>query len=402
MATLPSIAMIPAGYGTSKLYSQLPVDGTGDLTFSRGSTATRVNSSGLIEDVGANVPRLDYSDGSCPSLLLEPQSTNLSDISKVDTYSLSGTIIRTLNSGIGVTGLNDAVKLEKGSASAEYLNLRLASITLSASSDYTHSVFVKRDDVDFDFRLERNTSSNYGFSWNIDFTITSSGVTINSESNATGEVKRYGNGWYKVSATLTTSTPTTAITSYLFRLKASNGVGASVFIQDHQVEEQSYATSYIPTSGSTVTRLADSASKTGLSSYINSTEGVLFAEISVFDATSSGFYISVTDGTSNNRLLMGKDSGLATIRSYITYAPATQISMNGGNYTANTSFKIALKYKSGDNSLWVNGVEQDTDLLATMPTGLNQITLNSFQAKVKQLQVFDTALSDSELQSLTS
>ena len=82
MATIPSIAVIPSGYKASKLYSVLPTDGSGDLDVVRaGATpnfnATRVNSEGLIENVLSNVPRLDYSDGGCPNLLVEPQRTNL-------------------------------------------------------------------------------------------------------------------------------------------------------------------------------------------------------------------------------------------------------------------------------------------------------------------------------------
>ena len=75
---IPSLAMIPSGYKDGKVYSVLPSNGDGDFTFSRGSSATRVNQDGLIEEItDQDTPRLDYSDGSCPSLLLEPQSTNL-------------------------------------------------------------------------------------------------------------------------------------------------------------------------------------------------------------------------------------------------------------------------------------------------------------------------------------
>ena len=74
---IPSLAMIPSGYKDGKVYSVLPSNGDGDFTFSRGSNATRVNKDGLIETITGDTPRLDYSDSSCPSLLLEPQSTNL-------------------------------------------------------------------------------------------------------------------------------------------------------------------------------------------------------------------------------------------------------------------------------------------------------------------------------------
>lgn len=72
-----SLIVTPNAVKAGKLYSIVPTDGTGDLTVTRATSATRVNSAGLIENVGANIARLDYSNGSCPSILVEPQRTNL-------------------------------------------------------------------------------------------------------------------------------------------------------------------------------------------------------------------------------------------------------------------------------------------------------------------------------------
>ena len=56
-----SLVVIPSGYKTSKVYSEKPTDGSGDLAFTRtGDTATRVNSAGLIEKVRTNL--LTYSN----------------------------------------------------------------------------------------------------------------------------------------------------------------------------------------------------------------------------------------------------------------------------------------------------------------------------------------------------
>lgn len=123
----PSLAMIPSGYKAGKLYSVLPQDGTGDFTVVRNSVATRVNENGVIEEVAANVPRLDYTDGGCPVLLTEPESTNLylnsqtmvtQDVTtsaSVYTVSFYGTGTITLSgsySGVLVgTGANDLVQL---------------------------------------------------------------------------------------------------------------------------------------------------------------------------------------------------------------------------------------------------------------------------------------------------
>ena len=122
------LLITPNGYKAGKLYSALPESGAGDSTFARATTATRVNAEGLIEEVGLNVPRVDYPvSGGCPSLLLEPQRTNLyinsetlitqsnTTISGVYTVSFYGTGTITLSgsaSGILIgTGENERVNL---------------------------------------------------------------------------------------------------------------------------------------------------------------------------------------------------------------------------------------------------------------------------------------------------
>ena len=122
------LLITPNGYKAGKLYSALPESGAGDSTFARATTATRYNAEGLIEEVGLNVPRVDYPiSGGCPSLLLEPQRTNLyinsetlitqsnTTISGVYTVSFYGTGTITLSgsaSGILIgTGENERVNL---------------------------------------------------------------------------------------------------------------------------------------------------------------------------------------------------------------------------------------------------------------------------------------------------
>ena len=75
--TKPQFAFIPSAYKLQKIYSVLPVDDSGDMTFSRGSEATRVIENGLIENVLSNTPRLNWLNSNCPSLLMEEPRTNL-------------------------------------------------------------------------------------------------------------------------------------------------------------------------------------------------------------------------------------------------------------------------------------------------------------------------------------
>jgi hypothetical protein len=123
-----SLVVTPNGYKAGKLYSIKPTSGAGDLDVVRATGATRVNASGLIETVGNNVPRLDYPPlGGCPSILVEPQRTNLvfpSDVATTQTRTvtavahtlsfygtgtvvLSGVAIATLSG----TGANNRVTL---------------------------------------------------------------------------------------------------------------------------------------------------------------------------------------------------------------------------------------------------------------------------------------------------
>ena len=67
----PSLALIPSAYKVGKVASVKPINGKGDFTFTRNSEATRINENGIIETMGVDVPRIDHTDGGCPSLLLE-------------------------------------------------------------------------------------------------------------------------------------------------------------------------------------------------------------------------------------------------------------------------------------------------------------------------------------------
>lgn len=105
-----SLVITPNGVKTSKLYSIKPNDGTGDLSVIRATTATRVNESGVIVDVPANVARIDYSNGS-PAILVEPQRTNLvypSDIATTQVRAVTAQVYTLSFYGTGSVVLSGA------------------------------------------------------------------------------------------------------------------------------------------------------------------------------------------------------------------------------------------------------------------------------------------------------
>ena len=266
----PKLALIPAAQG-SKLFSVLPSSGVGDFDFTRSGSATRINSQGLIETVGNGVSRLNYPmiDGKvvgCPHHILEPQSTNLithsseltnSSWVKTNTGTASAPSI-TSNYSISPDGTQNADRvifnLNGGTANGDICQVSVTIGSVSSAS-YTNSVYIKS-----------NTANNY------DLVVTdpSGGHII---KNISTEWQRFDN-------------PRENVTNASFRIRLRGDEGTSdyadVSIWGAQLEQQSLATSLINTSGSAVTRQAETATGSGDAATFNDSEGVLMAEISSF------------------------------------------------------------------------------------------------------------------------
>ena len=138
-----SLLFIPSGYKAGLAYSALPNNGNGDLTWTRNSTANRTNSSGVIESVGANIPRLSYMYGSCPSALLEPQRTNLILRSEEfdNSYWTKVALSVTANNTTAPDGANTADLIIENSASTAHAITR-GSLALG-SGTYTCTIYAK-------------------------------------------------------------------------------------------------------------------------------------------------------------------------------------------------------------------------------------------------------------------
>ena len=186
------------------------------------------------------------------------------------------------------------------------------------------------------------------------------------------------------------------------------GDGTSgIYLWGAQHEQGSYATSYIPTAGSTVTRAQETCNGAGNASTFNSTEGVLYAEIAALadDATYRG--ISLGDGTVNNVVRFYYENVSNKLTAQIKDGGIAQAIMSYNFSDITISSKIALKYKLNDFALWVNGFEVATDLNGATPSGLYTLGFDTgaggddFYGKIKGVYVFNKALTDDELQQLT-
>ena len=410
MATIPSIAMIPSGVKASKLYSVLPTDGAGDFTTTRASVATRVNESGLIEEVAANVSRLDYSDGTCPSLLLENSATNLITYSE-DFSNVAWTKTRTsilINNSISPEGTLTADKIIPSiDNSTHRVDFNYA---LTDNSTYTYSIFAKKGEYNcFALQIGGTSISPDSAEFNLNTGVsTSGGGTIISS-----KIEPLANDWFKCSLTML------AGVSDIVNLGIGNdnvysfaGDGTSgLYLWGAQLEQNSYATSYIKTVGTTQTRVADTASGAGNSTVINSTEGVLFFNLSTFTNPIDTFrYIGLSDGTNNNTIQLSFYSATNKYNFVVRENSSSVISQSITSVDYSDFVKVAIKYKSGDTSYFVNGVKIGTNSstytftspISQLDFGLSFTNSGDFYGKVKSLQVYTTALSDAELTALTT
>ena len=338
--------------------------------------ASGIVTSVSVKEYQANdLARVDYT-GSTSSLLAEPQRTNLVTYSEdFSQWSTNATI--TLNSAISPDGTQNASLFSHSGGS--FPQVALTGITFVSGADYSPSLYVKSD----------GTSQ-------VQHSLLINNVVVNF--TPTDE-------WVRVSD-LIVSPDTSG--SFVIAQNSGTSVAASFYIWGAQLESGSFPTSYIPTSGSAVTRVQDQYSKTGISDKINSTEGVLFAEIAAFADNGTFRVLAISDGTNNNTLKLGYRSDSNAIYVEIKSASAGQVFLIYTTTDITDFHKVAVKYKVNDFALWVNGVKVLTDTSGNTPIGLNRIALDrgdgfsNFYGKVKQLQIFKTALTDSELATLTT
>jgi hypothetical protein len=389
-----SVALIPSAYGTSKVYSVIPSNGNGDFTFSRSGNATRVNKGGYIETMGSNVPRLDYPliDGvvqDCPALLLEPSRTNRLPYS--NNFTTSDWVKSSGGTGTAPTVTANYAISPDGSQNASRLQINKGSGT--TSSDYS--------------AIEDNIS----------FFSSSGSLSIWIKSNDTNTYKIALRNYNDIVVCNVTTQwqrfdfeNATNPTMFQLVLRGTYGTSdsADLLIYGAQLEEGSYKTSHIPTSGSIVTRSADVCNGSGTSAEFNDSEGVLFAEITALADDLTYRELGISDTSTNNRVLISYTNTSNQISGSIRAGAVTQSIMNYTVPSISTTIKAAIVYKLNDSSFWVNGFEVAVDTSVSMPSGLSELAFDSgagsddFYGKTKQLMTFKTALTDSELETLTS
>ena len=385
MAT-PTLALIPTGYKAGKLYSVLPESGVGDFTVVRATEATRVNEEGLIETMGANVPRLDYSGGGCPVLLTEPQSTNYdfesTNFSTSFMSNSSGISSSVLTSNIAPDGSSNSVyKITKVTDNSDPYLGRSGVVFTSTSMVFSAWLWTDEDQPKDVLLIVYRDGAQEVQTKNITLTTTPTR--------------------YFIEASFTTTPSSISYRIDLNELESNQ----YIYAWGKQLEAGSYATSYIPTSGSAVTRNGDQVNGAGDAATFNDSEGVLMAEVSALANDGTDRYITL--GTTVNNVYIRYQTSTNSIRCNVTVNGSSQFIASTTLNDATVNTKLSIKYKLNDFSLWINGFLIKTDLSGLTPIGLSELAFddggggNDFYGNTKQIQYFNTVLTDSELETLT-
>jgi hypothetical protein len=346
------------------------------FSFSRASIGTRVNKAGLIETMGQDIARIDYTDSADGVLLLENAATNLYPYSNKSSEWLKTNWTTTDNYAISPDGTQNAFR------AVSLNNSGILYISGTGSSGVnTLSVYAKS-----------NTSTNQKFRF------FANGNTLSSDDFTVT------NEWKRIEFSYTFSSVTSGIKG------ASNELSDILFF-GFQQEVNDLASSYIPTQGSAVTRVAETCNNSGNSEVFNDSEGVLFADIAALVNSGNSRRISISHPSydTNNRVTLEVDEATSTIKSFMSSGGSTVGSLTVNNINQIQNNKIAVVYKANTFEIYINGFLSDSDFsVASLPVGLSRIQFegangsNDFYGKTKELGYYNTALTDAELETLTS
>ena len=380
------------------------------FSFDRASSATVINKEGLIETVGSGEPRIDYKDDSKGALLLEPTRLQLIQYSeafdngywtKIGTSVVSGFASPSADSPL------NAFKLVEGTGTG--LHYFTPPQLATTNGNNTYSFFIKPNGRNWLLIQNNNTGNGYF----IDLANKSIGTTTGSPISYNID-DNYTDGWLKIS--FTDNVTTGLITPILYLCSANGstsytGDGTSgVYVWGAQFEQGSYATSYIPSSGGVVTRIAESCSQTVPSGVIGQTEGVIYWEgiINGFDVNFSNIVTGEKNTTTSFAVL---HKGSSSQFQCSVFDGSEKGKCIGGSVSVGETCKIAYAYKSGNFALYVNGVSVATSTDTwTPPSTIDDIFIgdttsyfgNQESNSHKQIKLYNTRLSNAELQVLTT
>jgi hypothetical protein len=371
--TTPSLAL---DFTTAALDSR--------VAFSRvGATATRVNSSGYIETVAANTARFDFDPITlvCRGLLIEGTRTNVifdsvfqavsTTIGNNQWFETAAELDTTVNAATAPDNTNTAALLSiNATAVARAISYRTA---INTSNTYTVSVFAKPNSTDDKVSLLLGGETNVTNRCRVVFTLSGNGavgtvVAAGTAVSGGASITKFGNGWYRCTLSVTLTSPSN-VTVFLYPGDFSAQTTATqTLVWGAQLEVGAFATSYIPTGATEVTRNADVATITGtnFSDFWQASKGG--AQVQALPSTVSGIrpLVQYDDGTADNIIALRGNAANPELQ--IVDGGAPQVQLDAGTIVANTPYSLTGWWQTNDCKARQNSGATVSDYTATIPT----------------------------------
>lgn len=358
-------------------------------------------------------PRFDYDPVTLApkGLLIEEQRSNLLTYSEQFDNAAWVAVAAGIaaNTAVSPSGATTGDSLVPSGVSATHYIYQLIALTLGAS--YTMTVYAKPNGYNR-FMLRESTTAGYFVVFDV-----STGTVVNTNS-ATGTITPAGNGWYR--CTMTITAPLTVATVMAIINMPNNGTtyanatftgdGTSgIYLWGAQLEAGAFATSYIPTVASQVTRAADNASIIGnnFARWYTQGQGMLFADW-LASAPQLGNYrvvAELSDGGADNRIRFSDDD---TIRARLEIRAGGVTSM-ASSVASTPARKQAGGWSSSGGAICANGGAVVEDLTVVIPTSITLMLIGSagpantnINSTIKRVAYYPRRLANTELQAITS
>lgn len=420
--TNPSLIFPPAiPYSTGKVWplvvnGSYPMFNAEDMVYARNSGGSRINSAGNIEQLASNVPRLTYQlDATCPYIRVEGSSSNIikwsEDLTQADWQkSNAAQVTVTSNATTSPDGTVNAGRLSFPITGGGWL---YQNFTTTPSQKIGISFYFKNDTIPLDgkarFMFQDSSSGFVAF----EIKMTATGpvlepLTTAGLNSVSATIQQFGTSdWYRiivrVSLIVSAGGPSSNIR---FQAQVSN---IAFFIWGVQVEPlNNFATSYIKTEGTSVSRAADVYNMTNAQNYIGQNEGSVFINILMNRFVVNGVYLNVA-GTNNEMFLYCNANGQITFQHESNSSIQAQITKTG--LSAGVNIKIGIRYGQNDWAMYVDGAQVGLDTAGSFSGGFDKIsfyrysqpaTVEDNYSLINSVMLFKNRLTNAELQALTT
>jgi hypothetical protein len=320
------------------------------LTFTRASTAYRYNSTGVLTEAASGAPRIDYDPSTLDvrGLLVEEERTNLltySNDASNAAWALLTSASKTANYATSPDGTSNANRAVFTTAVGDGVH-NLYTTASGAGVTYTFSVWLKSNNGSSQLVRLKNTHAAVLDNF-LEVTVTTS--------------------WQRFSLTVTNG-GSAGSGQFGGIVNATDGVAKDILFFGGQLEIGAFATSYIPTTAATVTRIVDAVSLATTAFNHSATAGTLYSKFSPMNIAAIRRVMQIDDGTANERIVIGTNASAAGMLHVVDGGADQTAPLTSGTAVASTVERMAASWAANDFALSFDGGAAATDTSGTLPT----------------------------------